>query len=96
MGLCLILTVVFELEVDTRVLRFNSRLVAIQRAVDTNLSTESLLCQTSIWRQVRGSNITSQFHFFFFKLTCVSVSDNTIVQLSQACTISTAYLAVEV
>ena len=39
MGLCLILTVVFELEVDTRVglLRFNSRLVAIQRAVDTNL-----------------------------------------------------------
>ena len=31
-----------------------------------------------------------------FKLTCVSVSDNTIVQLSQACTISTAYLAVEV
>ena len=70
----------FELEVDTRVLRFNSRLVAIQRAVDTNLSTESLLCQTSIWRQVRGSNI-SQFHFFF-KLTCVSVSDNTIVQLS--------------
>ena len=51
MGLCLILTVVFELEVDT--LRFNSRLVAIQRAVDTILSTESLLCQTSIWRKVR-------------------------------------------
>ena len=94
MGLyCLILTVVFELEVDT--LRFNSRLVAIQRALDTNLSTESLLCQTSIWRQVRGSNITSQFQFFL-QLTCVSVSDNTIVQLSQACTISTGYLAVDV
>ena len=54
----LILTVMFELEVDT------IHLAAIQCAVDTNLSTESTLCQTIIWRQVRGSNITSQFQLF--------------------------------
>ena len=62
MGRCLILTVVFELEVDT--LHFNSRLAAIECAVDTNLGTEPLLCQTTIWKQVCGSNITSQFQLF--------------------------------
>ena len=62
MGRCLILTVVFELEVDT--LHVNSRLAAIEYALDTNLSTDSLLCQTTIWRQVCGSNITSQFQLF--------------------------------
>ena len=41
---CLILTVMFALEVDT--LHFYSRLVAIQWAVATNLGTESVLCQT--------------------------------------------------
>ena len=59
---CLILTVMFELEVDT--LHFYSRLAAIQWPVDTNLGTESTLCQTTIWKQVRGSNITSLFHLF--------------------------------
>ena len=62
MGRCLILTVVFELEVDT--LHINSRLAAIEPTVDTNLRTESLLCQTTIWRQVCESNITSQFKLF--------------------------------
>ena len=59
---CLILTVVFELEVDT--LHVISRLAAIECALDTNLSTESLWYQTTIWRQVCGSNITSQFQLF--------------------------------
>ena len=58
LSLCLILTVIFEREVDTL------HLAAIQCAVDTNLSTELILCQSIIWRQVRGSNITSQFQFF--------------------------------
>ena len=44
LSVCLILTVMFELEVDT--LHFYSRLAAIQWAVDTNLGTESVLCQT--------------------------------------------------
>ena len=59
MGRCLILTAVFELEVDT--LHVNSSLAAIECALD---STESLLCQTTIWRQVGGSNITIQFQLF--------------------------------
>ena len=44
LSVCLILTVMLELEVDT--LHFYSRLAAIQWAVDTNLGTESVLCQT--------------------------------------------------
>ena len=62
MGRCKILTAVFELEFDT--IHVNSSLAAIECALDTNLSTESLLCQTTIWRQVGGSNITSQFQLF--------------------------------